>query len=401
MTEKNQKEWSGWSGDIRFIPETIEIPEDEDALVRIIKSAADKGRKIRAVGSSHSCSAIFETSETLLSLEKFKGFYGTDPGLLHATLASGMTVHEAGIALHGAGRAMENTGHIDKQAIAGAISTGTHGAGKKLSNLSGQVTGLRIVDGKGAIKEYSQEQHPEIMRALRVSLGAAGIITRVTLKTLPAYMLHRRQYCAGTDDCLYHLDQLMEENRNFCFYWYPRRDDVSIRLWNPPGEGTLQLPFAARLYKEYTGWSKDVLPTDHQLKYNELEYALDIDKAVPCFNEIRARIKARHRHHVGWRLLYRPVAGDDTYLSNAYGGDKVAITIHQNATLPYQAYFDDIEPVLQAYGGRPHWGKKHRMTAAQLEQLYPMWDHFHKLRREMDPQGIFLNNYLNDVFIKH
>lgn len=63
----------------------------------------------------------------------------------------------------------------------------------------------------------------------------------------------------------------------------------------------------------------------------------------------------RHRHQVAWRVLYRPIAADDASLSNAYGKDIVAITIHQHATLPYREYFDDIEKILQSYGGRPHW----------------------------------------------
>jgi FAD/FMN-containing dehydrogenase len=304
-----------------------------------------------------------------------------------------------GEALLPVGSAMENTGHIDKQAIAGAISTGTHGAGKKLKNLSGQVTGVRLITGGGDIKEYNEEQHYQHMQALKVSLGSLGIFTQVTLRVLPRFQLHRRQYCAYTDDCLANLDRLMEENRNFCFYWYPRRDDVSIKLWNEPGKGTTSLPYA-KLYKEYSGWSKDVLPSSQHLKFNELEYSFDLQTAPACFQEIRQRIKEKHRQHLAWRVLFRPVAADDVFVSNAYGKNIVAITIHQHAHLPYEDYFYDIEKIFQSYGGRPHWAKKHSLTARELQKLYPEWNRFQEIRKQFDPNGIFLNDYLRKVFVE-
>jgi FAD/FMN-containing dehydrogenase len=390
---------SNWSGDIRFSPAEIVIPENEEQLVQVVEKAIAHRSTIRTVGAKHSCSRIFETDQLLVSMENFKGLYDYDAAKGTAVIGAGTTIEEAGEALFSVGLAMENTGHIDKQAMAGAMSTGTHGAGKHLRNLSGQITGVRMVTGKGAIQEFDEEHHPQILQALKVSLGSMGIFTSVTLRALPIFKLHRRQYCAGADDCLTHLDQLMEENRNFCFYWYPRRDDVSIKLWNEPGHGTAALPYA-RLYKEYSGWSKDVLPTEQHLKFNELEYSFDLETAPACFQEIRRCIKEKHRKQIAWRVLFRPVAADDVYISNAYGKNIVAITIHHHAALPYEDYFFDIEKIFQAYGGRPHWGKKHSLNAAALKQLYPMWGSFQQLREAFDPNGIFLNDYLRNVFLE-
>ena len=400
LDKTGQQAWTNWSGSIRFTPQRIEAPYDEEALSGLIRLAAAENRTIRAVGSSHSCSPIFQTDDVLLSMENFKGLHAYDPQRLTATVGAGMTVEEVGKALHQVGLGMENTGHIDQQALAGAVSTGTHGAGKKLPNLSGQVVGLRLLNAQGEAEEYTLEKDPTIMQALRVSLGSLGIFTQITLKVLPAFQLHRQQYCASVADCLEHLTWLMEYNRNFCFYWYPRRDDVSIRLWNPPGEGTQKLPFPATLYKEETGWGKDVLPSAQELRFDELEYSVDASVAVACFQEVRRRILEKHRSQVAWRVLFRPVAEDDVYLSNSYGHNTVAITIHQNATLPYEEYFYDIEPIFQAYGGRPHWAKKHSMTASGLKHRYPQWARFQETRSRMDPQGLFLNKYLQNVLIE-
>jgi FAD/FMN-containing dehydrogenases len=399
MAVIDKKVWTNWSGDIHFEPSIAMAPSSEEELRQIVCRAIEHGQTIRAMGARHSCSPLIKTNQVLLSLENFKGLHGHNAQQQLATVGAGATVEEIGEDLFAVGLGMINTGHINQQQIAGAISTGTHGAGKKLTNLSGQVAGIRMITGTGEIKEYNETDHPRIMQALKVSLGSMGLFTQVTLKSLPAFQLHRRQYCASTDDCLHHLQQLMEENRNFCFYWYPRRDDVSLRLWNFPGQGTQQLPYA-RLYKEYTGWGKDVLPTSHSLKYNELEYALEAQTAPACFTAIRKRVLEKHRSQVAWRILYRPIAADDAWLSNAYQRDIVAITIHQHATLPYRDYFNDIEQILQHYGGRPHWGKKHSLKAAQLRRLYPMWQPFQDLRTAFDPHGVFLNDHLTEILIE-
>lgn len=390
-----QYEWSSWSGNIRFTPARIEEPENEEQVIALVQQAIAENRHIRTVGSSHSCSSIFKTDDILVSTEKLQGV-DCDTTAKTAIVKAGTKIHQLSETLHQAGLALENIGDVDYQAIAGAVGTGTHGAGKQLPNLSGQVIGLRMVTGTKEVVECSQQQNPELLRAARVSFGTLGIFTQVQLRLLPAFKLHRREYCTHIDDCLANLDELMQENRGFAFYWYPRSDEARIRLWSPPGEGSDDLPFA-RLHKERTDWSYQVLPTPQELRYEELEYALPLDAALACFQEVRKRVKEKHRKTVAWRILFRPIAADDAYLSNAYDRDIVAITLHQNATLPFWDYFQDIEPILQAHGGRPHWGKKHTMTAKDLRPLYPMWNRFQEIRQQLDPNGIFLSPYLREL----
>ena len=41
--------------------------------------------------------------------------------------------------------------------------------------------------------------------------------------------------------------------------------------------------------------------------------------------------------------------------------------------------FGALEVVLQACGGRPHWGKLHTATEAYLAEVHPCWDAFRAL----------------------
>jgi FAD/FMN-containing dehydrogenase len=196
-----------------------------------------------------------------------------------------------------------------------------------------------------------------------------------------------------------HLNELTAQNRNFDFYWYPRSDEAKLRTLNPP-EVDFDIPYAVCVEEE-VAWSDEALPKKRTLKFDEMEYAMPADAGPDCFQEVRQRVKAKHRKTVAWRVLYRTVAPDDSYLSPAHGRDTVTISLHHNAGLPFWEYFKDIEPIFRAHGGRPHWGKKHTLTAKELRPLYPQWERFAAVREQMDAPGMFLNPYLRQLLIEN
>lgn len=392
------QEWRNWSGSLRFRPQRFEQPESEQALVELVRRAAADGQTVRVVGAGHSSSRLVETEDLLVSLEKLNGLQSHDRDHCVATLGAGTRVEDAGKALHEVGLALHNYGDVATQTLAGVIGTGTHGSGKMLPNLSAALVGVRLVTGRGELQEYTFDREPGFLQAARVSLGALGIFTAVTLKLLPTYRIHRQEWCTHIDKCMDHLDELIELNRGFDFYWYPRRDEAKLRLLNPPGEGPGRLPYAQCVAEE-EGWSHEVIPKHSGIanKFDEMEYALPAEAGPACFQEVRRRMKEKHRAIVGWRVLYRTIAADDAYLSPAQGRPTVTISLHQNAGLPFWEFFLDLEPVFRAYGGRPHWGKKHTLGAAELRPLYPLWDRFEAERRRMDPGGVFLSPAMRDL----
>ncbi|HOF88601.1 MAG TPA: D-arabinono-1,4-lactone oxidase, partial [Armatimonadota bacterium] len=319
-----------------------------------------------------------------------------DPATRTATIRAGMQVRAAARALRERGLGVPNLGDVDVQLLAGAIATGTHGTGRTLRNLSDMLIGGRMVTADGEVRAFDQEHDHDLLRAARVSLGTLGIFTEMTLQLSAAYRLRRQEWCTHIDACLEHLDALIARNRNFDFYWYPRSDAAKLRTWNPPEDALDDLLYAS-LVHDTIGWSDEVLPKERPLRFEEMEYALPAEAGVDCFQAVRARVKARHRQYVGWRVLYRTIAADDVYLSPYYGRESVTISIHQNATLPSWPYFQDIEPIFLAYGGRPHWGKKHTLGCAELQPRYPLWHRFRDIRRRLDPEGRLMSPYLYEL----
>lgn len=389
------QEWVNWSGSLRFTPGRVVAPASEEALAALVEQVASSGQTVRVVGTGHSSFPLVATAGLLVSLQAFRSLIAYDQERCEATIGAGLTLHEAGKVLLPLGMAFANLGDIDRQTVAGAFSTGTHGTGLSLPPLAAQLIGGRLVTGSGEVVDFDARD-PTFLNATRVSLGALGILTELHLRLVPAHHLRKRTWCAGIDDSLEHFAALALAHRHVDFYWYPRSDEVKIRTMDPLDAAPAALPFA-RLQQEEVGWSSEITPNVRELRFEEMEYAVPIEHGLACFREVRQRIKARWRHLVGWRVLYRTAAGDDALLSPAHGRATATISLHQNATLPFREFFADVEPLLRAYGGRPHWGKHHTLRAGQLRPLYPEWDRFLEVRQQLDPGGVFLNGALREL----
>ncbi len=386
-----------WSGSLSFTPAERVEPADEDEVREVILRARESGRTVRPVGSGHSSSPLVRTDGILLSLDEMVGV--VDQAGERATVRGGTRLKALGEGLYEAGLAMDNLGDVDYQSIAGATATGTHGTGLGFGNLSTQVTEVRLVTGTGETLDISAKSNPDLLPAARLSLGALGVVTQLTLDVQSRYELHRRAWCAPVDWTLDHLAELQHTNRNMDFYWYPRSDLTQVRTMNRADEAPDEQRWATRQMLEAgpegqlrevdVGPTHQTIPQNRELRFEEIEYMLPSEAFPACFAEVRRRILTRHRRYVGWRVLVRTIAADDIWLSNAYGRPTTTIACLQNTTLPYEDYFRDMESVFRHYGGRPHWGKKHWMTARDLRPLLPRWDDFQAVRRRLDPDGVF------------
>lgn len=384
--------WRNWSGSVRATPRRLARPADEAALRGLVAGAAARGGHVRAVGAGHSSSAVVGADDVLVDTTGLCGIVAVDRARRRATVRAGTRLRQLGPALSEHDLALPNYGDVATQTIAGAIGTGTHGSGISLPCLSASLVGVRLVRADGEVLEVDDDRDGHLLPALRVALGTLGIFSEVTLQLVPAFDAERREYAIGTAAALAALDDLVAGNRGFDFYWYPRRDDVKLRLVNPVGGGGPPPP-GARPLERASGDAFAVIPAHSGIphRFEECEYAVPAAAGPACFAAVRRRILERWRHLVGWRVLYRTVGADDAWLSPAGGRDVATVSLHQNATLPWREFFADIEPVFRAHGGRPHWGKKHGLRGADLAPLYPHWRAFQALRRRMDPAEVFLS----------
>jgi L-gulono-1,4-lactone dehydrogenase len=428
-----RREWRNWAGEQRCRPQAIERPGNRDELAELVVAAAARGQRVRVAGSGHSFTDIALTDGLLLRLEGLNRVLAADRASGRVKVEAGIVLSELNRRLDELGLAFENLGDIDRQTLAGSISTGTHGTGERFQSISAQIEAIEIVRADGSTLEVSAESDADTFRAARVGLGALGVIYAITLRTVPAYTLHRVDRPRPLDDVLDSLDELVAASDHFEFYVFPhtrtalcresRRTDESPRprsrtavyaqevvLENWVGQlfalGARhlpsQVPRLARIAAGNLGRSTkidrsfEVFASERRIRFTEMEYAIPREHAVEAIGRV-LELADRPEHQVAYPIEVRFVAPDDALLSPSHERATTYVAVHQDRKLRWEPYFRGVEAIMSEYEGRPHWGKRHFQTAETLAPLYPRWDDFARVRSELDPDGLFRNAYTDRV----
>ncbi|RMI35299.1 D-arabinono-1,4-lactone oxidase [Nocardia stercoris] len=423
--------WVNWAGDQRCAPTTIAAPRSLDELAGLLKKADETDATVRVVGAGHSFTDTVLTDGTLLSLENMSRIVSTDAATGLVRVEAGATLAAVSAGTHAVGLAFPNLGDIDVQSVAGAQATGTHGTGATLPNLSAAVHSVEVMRADGTTVEVNAENDPDAWRAARVSVGALGVITAVTLQMVPSFVLEAVERPVHIDEVLGDLDGYVDGNDHFEFFLFPHspmamtKRNNRVDLPEVPRSATMTyledillantafdaMARAGRRYPALIPWvhrtaaragsyrrvvdrSYRVFASPRTIRFTEMEYALPREHSVEAVREI-ARIS--RTFDTPMPMEVRWVAGDDAFLSPAGGRDTCYVAVHQYQGMEYEPYFRACEAVFDSFGGRPHWGKRHFQTAETLRPKYPEWDRFQEVRRRFDPAGRFANPYVDRV----
>ncbi len=418
--------WSNWAGTATAYPAARAAPASEAELAALLPKAATP---VRPVGSGHSFTALVPTDGTLLSLDRLEGLVSHDAAAHTATVRAGTKLSALGPLLAGIGQEMPNLPDINKQTLAGAMATGTHGTGKGFRALHGEVTAMRLVLPDGSVAECSRTDRPELFHAARVSLGAFGVLSEATLQNRPLERVRKVVTLVDTEQMLRDWPALASQHRNAEFLVLPFTGKSALITHDattepviprPPDQDVDTLMDLKRLRDlfEFTpalrrraaqaamadippevsideGWK--LLSNERPVRFKELEYHLPIDQQVGALREVIARIE-RDAPGVFFPIEARIIAPDDAWLSPFYQRESGSIAVHAWYKEDHDWMFRLVEPVLREAGGRPHWGKLHSLGAAELKALYPMFAEAQALRRAVDPQGRMVNSFVQRIF---
>ncbi|MER5389455.1 D-arabinono-1,4-lactone oxidase [Saccharopolyspora sp. NPDC002686] len=426
--------WTNWARTATGTPSNVLAPRDTAEAAAAIRDAAKDGRTVRPLGTGHSFSSIGSPDTGwALDLSHWTGIVRAEPDTGLVTVRAGTPLHQLNAELDGLGLAMANLGDIDQQTISGAISTGTHGTGAGLGGLATQVEALELLLADGTERRCSAAENPELFAAARVGLGALGVITSVTLRCVPAFTLAAEERPAPLDDVLERFDQLAADNDHVEFYWFPHSTNTLVKRNNrqdgpakplPPLRHFLEYELLEnRLFgavcklgravpslvrplnricastwssRSYSDRSHRVFTTTRSVRFAESEYAIPQESLPDVLREMQSAARGLD-DPVMFPVEVRVAAPDDIWLSTAYQRPTAYIAIHQFQGMPRDQWFNAFESIVGAAGGRPHWGKMHRLDAAALRERYPRFDDFRRLRAELDPDGVFRNDYLDRV----
>ncbi|MCW3016558.1 MAG: FAD-linked oxidoreductase [Solirubrobacterales bacterium] len=427
--------WRTWAGDESCVPAVWERPGSVTEVVDAVGRAAARDQTVRVAGSGHSFTPVVLTDGTLLSLERMSRVLDVDTATGLVRAQAGVSLNALSETLWDHGLALENLGDVDVQSIAGATATGTHGTGARLRNLSAALVSVELVAGDGTVHELSATDADggDAWRAARVSVGALGVITAVTVRTVPAFVLRGLDAVEGREQVLQELDARAAAHDHFELFAFPYAGRVITRtndrvhseprprgrvgayvrdelLTNKGFEAICRLGRARpslipRLNRAATALgsapahvdrSYRVFATPRSVRFNELEYAIPREHAATAVRAVLAMIEER-RLPISFPLELRTVAPDDALLSPAGGRETAYVAAHVYQGMEWQPYLREVEAIMRSFDGRPHWGKRHFRTAADLKPAYPEWEAFQAVRDRLDPGRRFTNPHIAQI----
>jgi len=427
--------WRNWGRSAVAQVAHVARPTSVEDVVAVVRAAAERGLPVKAVGAGHSFTEIAATTGVQIDLDGLQGILGVDAATKRVRVAAGTRLFALGPLLRERGLALQNMGDIDRQSIAGATSTGTHGTGIRFGGLATQIVAATLVTASGEVLRVSETERPELLPAVRLGLGALGILVEVELQCVDAFVLRSTDRPRPFDEVLDGWGELVAAADHFEFYWWPHTDTAMTQTKTRlPGDTAFPTPnplalwaekrllenealraqqaighlirpavpalsrFATGVYGEgeRTGVSFEVFASPRLVRFRESEYAIPFDALPQALREVRGLVERQ-----GWRISFpveiRAAAADENWMSTAHGRPSAYLAVHRYFRDDPTEYFRAFDAIMRTYDGRPHWGKMHFRAADDLRPAYPRFDDFLAVRNELDPDRRFANRYLDRV----
>jgi alditol oxidase len=418
--------WAGgeklmnWAGNVEYSTQRLYTASS----IEQVRDYVRKENQLKVLGTRHCFNNIADSKDSFLSLKPMDAVIAIGRATSTVTVAGGITYGQLCPYLDSQGFALHNLASLPHISVAGACSTATHGSGEKNGNLATAVSGLEIVTASGDLLTLSRERDGEAFRGAVVGLGALGVITKVTLKIQPTFMM--RQYVyedLALSEVKDHFDAIESSAYSVSLFtdWQKQRiNEVWIKSRVEEGLAFHAAPefFGAKLATrnlhpivelsaENCTEQMGVLgPWYERLPHFRMGFTpsagkeLQSEYFVPRPHAVEAILAVeRLRDQVSPHLLIseiRTVAADDLWMSPCYR--RPCVTIHFTWRQDWAAVsklLPVIEKELSPFHARPHWGKLFTTSPSELKRVHAKMPEFIELIKKYDPQGKFRNEYLN------
>jgi xylitol oxidase len=409
-----------WSGNFEFSTDRVTSAKSAEQVRDFVK----KESKLKAVGTRHCFNRIADSHDALLSMRSFDETISVDVAAHTVTVDAGITYGKLAPVLDAKGFALHNLASLPHISVAGSCCTGTHGSGETNGNLSSPVVAIELITANGDAVEMSRAKDGDLFNGTVVSLGALGVITKVTLAIQPTFQVRQyvyenlplgqmKEHFDAIEAAAYSVSLFTDwQNKRFSEVWLKTRKDngqhfdatpeffgatLATKNLHPIAElsaenCTEQLGVAGPWYERLPHFKMGFTPSAG--KELQSEFFVPRPHAVDAILAVE-----RLRDQITPHLLIteiRAIAADDLWMSPCYKQPCVAIHFTWKQDWPaVSKVLPVIEKELATYKARPHWGKLFTMSPATLKSRYERLPDFLQLAKRFDPQGKFRNDFLN------
>ena len=428
LEKKNNLRYRAHSGAVNLRPSWTYFPKNESEIAQIVAFAREQKMNLRPAGFGHAVQPFNESPTGLILLERMQGLVHVNPEQGEAIVWGGTNLDrlekllaDQGLAL---GYPAEHSGH----SLAGALGVGTHGSSRTEGILASKVTALTMVTGKGDIVVCSRDKNPDIFRAALLSLGTLGVITKVSMKLDRLSHVREEMSRVPVAEARQHIENPDTEATFSEFIYFPHTEELLTRRLFVEGaaqaaeargrEGFLKsIParvlagtsrFLPALSKPLAGVASSLyfrpqaqLANDHLLRdaFADgllMEYGLPVDRCADALEQVRARFDSERVSFL-LPVHVRFAAADDIYLSSANGRETCFLGLRAPEGQKGRELLNACEGILREHGGRPFWGGVFSQDQ-NFAEVFPGFESFQAVRRDLDPDEIFLNPTLKKIF---
>ncbi|KAF9264584.1 gulonolactone oxidase Lgo1 [Marasmius fiardii PR-910] len=429
--------FTNWAQTFGCKPLLVFEPEDEYQCELILELARREGKVVRAAGIGHSPSDLVCTTEFLLRTKKLNRVLKVDAEKKRVTAQGGITLSDLHVELEKHGLAMINLGSISDQTLAGVITTATHGSGVNYGVLSTHVISLDLLLADGTHVHCSQQERQELFMASLCGLGSTGLLINIEMEVEPAFRLKEFHRSRMFEDAMGNWREVAHSAEHVRFYWFPAADRIMQRVANRTQEDKVSCyswlwdtfygyhvvqfmlflglfwPYMTSLSSRFASWlasadakeiddSHRIFNFDCLFLQHTTEWAIPIENTEACLRDLRDWWMKEREDPRGIRPHFpveiRFSAPDGIWMSPSNGRQTCWIgIIHYKPygfDVPYEQLFAGFERVLSSHHGRPHWAKSHQLRPEDLRKRYSHFDDFVRVLEEVDPKGMFRNEYI-------
>lgn len=415
---------TNWSGNYAYRAPRVHRPDSVEQLQEIVAGA----RRAKALGSRHCFNDIADTPGELIDMTGVPDDLQVDDAAGTVTVNAGINYGRLAVALQERSLALPNLASLPHISVAGAVATGTHGSGVRNQGLGAAISAIELVRGDGELVRLSRGD--ESFAGAVVSLGALGIFTRVTLNVEPTFDVRQDVF----EDLPWaeleaNFEAVLSSAYSVSLFtnylastvaqvWCKSRIDtggsivfdgagrVVPSLFGATPATISRHPLPGLTGDVCTGQLGATGPWYDRLPHFQLaftpsngeelqtEYLVPRERALEVIGILRGM--APRIAPLLQVSEIRTIAADDLWLSPAYQRDSVAFHFTWVRDQPaVTELLRELETALADCLPRPHWGKLFAADASPLETVYDRLPDFRRLAENLDPQGVFRNDYLD------
>lgn len=437
--------------------EVIHRAKDSGRTLRV----SGGGRGNAYSGSFSGSPVVVNTGDIIVMTPYLNKAWPLRDGSNRVTAQAGMTLKELDVILRQECLNLVTETAPNFLTVAGAVALSCHGCGRDSGTMSDSVVGMTLLDHEGELRVITEDE-PEMLRAAQVNLGCLGIIIDVTFQCVPEFKLRATDSVDLTvDEALDRVGELFHTHDYLEYFWYPFCEHVWVKTWDRVPYSTPNVDAPGKyedLKQRFLGFTSDLIlrfatafpyatplcdkmlmaaspnqtivaPASEVFHYQnyfpkalyDLSYAIDngedFSRFRSAFEIVRRKVeefsKPKGSPTSASPFAYGPgaifpqnfivhcrfIKNSDGYMAPAV--DNQHTTMFEAVTYigtDNEEFYRDVEDHWLKLGGRPHWGKTYR-PSLDFRALYGRnWDAFNRIREHMDPDGLFLNDFMRHVF---